>query len=366
MKQDVIACSRGEQPGKILSKETLNNRWLIEQASGIDPVKDTRAAFLEAYRALGIDFVNRVPEKNCPEPLPPGESVEFDHNYKLSSLGLYDTFYRYRYPYERVDQFLEGAGPELLEYGKLRTPVPHPLELEDIRLREGILGDTGFYYCQLYTTLFMWGIEYLGWEVFMMALALDPEQLEHRFLQPAFEQTLRLTDILLESESPYLFFHDDIATGSGLACQKSWLEEYIFPRYRLLWEQVHEKGKQVIFVCDGNITDVLEEIRDTGVDGVMLENPATPFEKILQVFHDKLVIGGIDTAVLSNGSPDAVRTHVEVVMEQAEKQKKFALSSCGGLHGGIPEENLEAYFDTRARYGINRADWRWSERKQGI
>lgn len=362
MKSDVIAVSTGKAGAKILSKETLNHPWLIEAASGIDPMKDTQGAFLEAYRVLGIDIINRVPEKNCPEPLPPGESSVYDDTYKISSLGLYDTFYRYRYPYAAVDEFLSRSEPEELDYRALRTPVPHPLDSEDIRMREELLGEIGSYYCQLYTTLFMWGIEYLGWEVFMMALALDPEELDRRFLQPAYEQTLLLTDVLLKADSPYLFFHDDIATSSGLACRKEWMEEYLFPRYQALWDKVHRAGKKVVFVCDGNISDVLEEIRETGVDGVMLENPATPFEKIVDTFQDRLIIGGIDTAVLSNAGPDAVGKHVRAVLEQTKGLKRFALSSCGGLHGGIPKENLEAYFDARTKWGIGRPDWRFSDR----
>lgn len=40
------------------------------------------------------------------------------------------------------------------------------------------------------------------------------------------------------------------------------------------------------------------------------------------------------------------------------KGAKFAISSCVGLHHGIPLTNLEAYFDTSAKYDFNRSDWR--------
>lgn len=357
MKADVFAAAAGTQPHKILSKETLNNRELVLMASGIDPLDNTPEAYRVAYKSLGIDFINRVPDQNCPAPLETGASVKLDDFYMLASLGIYNTCCRYRYPYETVDAFLATNADEPLDYYSLRTPVPHLLKLQDIRIHEGLIGDIGCYYHQLYTTLFMWGIEHLGWEVYMMAIALDPDYVDRHLLEPAFQQTLELTDILLESESPYIFFHDDIATAGGLPCRKEWMEEYLFPRYEKLWAKVHGKGKKVIFVSDGNMTSILKEIADTGVDGVMFESPATPFDFILENFSGKLVIGGIDTSLLGQGTPEKVRTHVHEVMAKAAGHD-FAVSSCGGIHGEIPIENLEAYFDARSDYGINSVDWR--------
>lgn len=353
--------SLGKTPTKILSKETLNHRGLIAMSSGIDPLKNTPEAYKRAYEALGIDFINRVPIENCPNPLVAGTSVNLDENYKLMPLGVYDSYYRYHYPYADVDDFLEIEYIEELDYHKLNTPVPHTLTSEDITQRESAIGDIGYYYYQLYTTLFMWGIEYLGWEVAMMAIALDPKFYDKYFLTPAFRQSLELTDILVKTESPYVFFHDDLATATGLACHRDWMKEYIFPRYPLLWEKVHVAGKKVIFVCDGNVSSILHDIKESGVDGVMLENPATPFEKILDVFDEELVIGGIDTTLLTNCTKKQVEKHVLQVAKMTQG-RNFAFSSCGGIHDGIPIENLEAYFDTRADVGVNRRDWRFCDK----
>lgn len=357
MKRDVLRASIGEHEHKPLCKETLNHRELIIQASGMDPLVHTQNSFLKAYQALGVDFINRVPLSQCPQPQSLGSSEIVDENYSRSSLGVYDTWYRYHYPYSTVDEFLSKQSEEVLNYDQLRTPVPHPLHIEDIRSREKAVGDIGMYFCQLYTTLFMWGVEYLGWEVFMMATVLEPEAFDRKFLKPAFVETLRLTDILLESESPYLFFHDDLATANSLACSRDWMKQYLFERYTYLFEKVHVKGKQVVFVCDGNCTEVLGDLRDAGVDAVMLESPATKLENIADVFGDRLIIGGVDTSILANGTPDQVSHHVHEIVRNM-KDSQFAISSCGGLHGGIPLQNLEAYFDTRADYGFNGFKWR--------
>ena len=46
----------------------------------------------------------------------------------------------------------------------------------------------------------------------------------------------------------------------------------------------------------------LKPLRELGVDGVMLENPATDFSSILEHFNDRIIIGGADTKLLTFGS----------------------------------------------------------------
>ena len=44
--------------------------------------------------------------------------------------------------------------------------------------------------------------------------------------------------------------------------------------------------------------------------------------------------------------------------ERAASYPGFCMASGGGLHGNVPLENLEAYFDARAEIGANPKDWR--------
>ena len=357
MKQDVLELAAGRKPAKGPSKETLNHPDLIRLASGIDPYADTLRAYLAAYQALGIDLVNRVPEANAPPPPEPGTTRDLGNGYVLSPLGVYGTASRVRYPFEDVEEFFRAGGIHL-DYHQLVTPVPHRLDLEVIRRKDELLGDAGVYYYQLYTTLFMWGVEALGWEVFMLAAALDPQGFDERFLQPAFEASLALTATLCDAESPLVFFHDDLADARGPVFAPDWYERYIFPRYPELFAPVHAAGKKVIFVADGNMEAFLEPLRNTGVDGVMLENPATSFEAVIRAFGDRIVIGGVETRRLSFDPPEAVRAHVLEVHARTRELPGFVMSTPGGIHGSIPLANLEAYFDARVETGHTPPGWR--------
>ncbi|HUV08152.1 MAG TPA: uroporphyrinogen decarboxylase family protein [Spirochaetia bacterium] len=357
MKEDVLALWNLKKARKGASKETLNHAPLIRLASGLDPLKSSREAYLRAYEALGIDIINRVPEENAPPPLEPGQVVEMGEGHKRSYLGLYDTVFRERYPFKDVDEFF-SAGRVEPDYRRLLTPVPHKLDLPTIKRKEGLVGDRGIYYYMLYTTLFMWGVEFLGWDVFMMAVALDPERFKEGFLDRVFDESLRLIEELCTTDCPFVFCHDDLADARGPVFQPSWYERYIFPRYPELWKPVKDAGKKVIFVADGNMEVFLPVLRETGVDGVMLENPATPIERIIEFFGDRIIIGGVETGLLTFGSPREIRKHVLDVHEKTRGIAGFALSTPGGIHGNIPLENLEAYFDARVETGHTYEGWR--------
>ena len=363
MKEDVLAMVNGHRNDKAPSKETLNHPGLITMASGLDPYLDTKEAYLRAYEYLGIDIVNRVPNQNAPIPLKEGKSRDLGNDYIQTSLGMYDTVCRKKYPFSSVESFLSAKPKEINpSYEKLITPVPHKCTTDDIALREKILGDRGVYYYQLYTTLFMWGVEYLGWETYMMASALDEQFLKEQFLDKVLPLSLELTKIQCESTSPFVFHHDDLADARGPVFQPSWYEKYIFPSYQTLWNPVKNAGKKLIFVADGNMAPFFDQLIEVGVDGVMLENPATDFDAILEAFNDKIIIGGVDTRILTFHTPDLIRKHIKELHQKVEGIPGFVLSTPGGLHGNIPLDNLEAYFNIRAELGYTPENWKWESR----
>lgn len=361
MKRDAENWAKGSRGAKLVSKETLNHRGLIERVSGLDVYQQTPEAYRRAYEALGIDIVNRVPLTNAPAPTPPGETLPVPGRpYERGSLGVYDTVMRNAYlcPTPEDIWSLDMAD---LSYQDLLVPVPHPCAADDIRGREMALGDVGLYYPMLYTTLFMWPVELLGWEVFMLAAAMEPERFHEHFLLPCVARSTAIVTAMAEaSDSPFVFVHDDLADARGPVFRPQWYDDCILPHYPEIWGRAKELGKKIIFVADGNMEAFLPQLLDAGVDGLMFENPATSLDAVIAHFGQpgRFMIGGIDTAKLSTGSPESVQAMVRAVHEKTRDCPGFAIASCGGLHDGIPLANLEAYFDARAEIGATPPDWR--------
>jgi len=362
MKSDVTAWSAGRQTGKRVSKETLNNRALIETVSGLDVYRHTAEAYSRAYAALGIDIVNRVPTENAPEPTPEGTVRQHPEHtdYDLAPLGVFDTACRRRYACRDVDE-VWSFDISSLRYADLVTPVPHPCNAADIANREQALGDIGLYYPMLYTTLFMWPVEVFGWEIFMSAAMEDPERFHTQILLPFARHSRALVaEMVRGSDTPLLFVHDDLCEARGPVFPPDWYERYIFPHYAEILAPARAAGRRVVLVADGNLTLFLPRLRDLGFDGLMFESPATPLEAVLSVFDrpDHLLVGGAETLTLTCGTPDAVKDMVRRAAALTADRPGFALASGGGLHDNIPFENLEAYFDARAECGFTPPDWR--------
>jgi hypothetical protein len=239
MKTAVIKWLEGRPTRKLPSKETLNHPGIIELVSGRDPFRETPEAFSNAYEALGIDIINVVPEDNAPPPARPGQVImRKGGQVQESYLGVFNSSSRVRFPYQTVEDFWD-ADVSSLDYANLHLPGAQycmRCTREAIERKMSSIGETGLYYYQMYTTLFMWGVEALGWEIFMLAAAGDPERFERHFLNPMFEKTKSIVTLLSDLNSPFVFCHDDIAMATGPVFRPDWYRTYIFPRYAALWK----------------------------------------------------------------------------------------------------------------------------------
>ncbi len=363
MRADVLHWLEGNPTDKRPSKETLNHPGIIELVSGRDVFKETPEAFLRTYEALGIDIINMAPEENAPPPAKPGQVItRKGGRVQESYLGVFNTTSRMKFPYKTVEDFWK-ADISSLDYADLDLPGAQyfmPCTREAIERKMAFVGEVGLYYYQLYTTLFMWGVEALGWEIFMLAAGMDPERFDQHFLEPVFRKSRDIVTMLSELDSPWVFCHDDIAMTTGPAFRPDWYRTYIFPRYAELWDIPHARGKKIFFVADGKLDWAFEALRDSGCDGVMFESPATDLDAVVDIWGDAFFIGGIDAQILTRGTPDQVRRHVADVHHKTCECKGFALCCPGGLFGNIPLENLEAYFDARVEFGYTKPDWRQS------
>ena len=225
MKSDVLRWLSGQPGRKLPSKETLNHPELIELASGLNVRHDTADAYRLAYEALGIDIINIVPESNTPPALASGQvATRANGRVQASYLGVYDSSCRVHFPFQTTEAFWL-ADTEAITYDQLDLPGAQylmPCTSESITRKSELIGEVGLYYYQLYTTLFMWGVEALGWEIFMLAATEDPRRFDAHFLKPMFEKSKKIIEMLSDLNTPWVFCHDDIATATGAVFHPDW------------------------------------------------------------------------------------------------------------------------------------------------
>jgi hypothetical protein len=352
VRADVLAALSGDFPSRIPTKETLNHPGLVSRVSGLDPWEQPADAFAAAWRKLSIDVHVAAPASAARPRVPGGTWVE--DGWRYADIGVFPTSVRVSY----LDDLDHARDDWIYAYDPRRDDVDPVVLGRDLAAAHASFrarfGDLAVHYHLYYTTLFMWPIVTFDWEPFLAAAALDPERFDRCFWQPWAEISRRNVEALAAMGEEVVFVHDDLATSRGPVFSPAFYDRWIFPRYGRIIEPAVRAGRRIVFVSDGNIDAFLERLLELPIAGIMYENPATPFDRVLATWGEagRGFIGGIDTALLARAAPGEVAAHTRAVIERGRRYPGFVLSSCGGLYGDVPLENLLAYFGTRDRMGI--------------
>jgi hypothetical protein len=214
-------------------------------------------------------------------------------------------------------------------------------------------GDLAVMYSLYYTTLFQWPIVMFDWEPFLYAAGSDPERFDDHLWKPWAEISRKQFEAMAAMDEEVVFCHDDLTMSTGPVFRPDFYEKYIFSKYPRIMEPAVRAGKKIVLVCDGNLSVFLERLLELPIAGIMYENPATPYERVLETWGKagRAFIGGTATGILTNGTPDEVRSHTRDVIERGRKYPGFIISSCGQLPGNIPMQNILTYFETRNELG---------------
>ncbi|MBA7557340.1 hypothetical protein ES705_50088 [subsurface metagenome] len=202
-----------------------------------------------------------------------------------------------------------------------------------------------------YTTAFMWPIVIFGWELFLEAGGLYPDEmgaLIRRFAQI----TRRYSEYVAESNYPFASFHDDIAMASGPVFRPEWYRKYIFPLYEEIYEPLRKAGKPIIFLSDGNLGPFLEDIKKLNPDGLSFEINTDLNAAVKTLGKGKIYSGNIDCRVMQFGKKEDIYKEVRRVAEVAKDIPGFILYCSNCINANISLENVYHYFDAIEKYRV--------------
>lgn len=138
---------------------------------------------------------------------------------------------------------------------------------------QDLLGDQavveGFFYLHPFTYLLV----HVGWPHLARLALEDPDVLD-RLIQQWCEVIAKYLTAWSNVGIRVLEAHDDIATENGPAMSPRWFRERMLPHYADLWKPLKEKGVKVLFVSDGDVTQLMDGLAEAGVDGFVIEGDA--------------------------------------------------------------------------------------------
>lgn len=361
-RERALRALRLEPTDRIPHWESLSNPDFEQLVTGIDPWQHPQLARRKMLQLLPQD-VGSVPTDDEPlEKLPEGQLTlvtetgaraarwgaghtwhwDWGKHFKtLEDVLAYD-------PLAHMDQRNTGVVSELdyrLSVDELAAEFQRDLDASRAATGAVALVTGGFY-----DTLFMWPLLTFGWELFL-ELAGWREAETASLLARFAERSRKVFQAYARTDVEVVTSHDDICYAKGPTFSPAWLRRMIYPYYEEFWGYLKAAGKKVIFICDGNVTQVSDDIFACGADGIRSE-PFTDWRAIAAKHPDKVVVGDGDNRVISSGNREAIFAMVGQMAAWGKRYPGYFFDCGNHLPWNLPPQGIRDYFDASDKYGM--------------
>ena len=145
------------------------------------------------------------------------------------------------------------------------------------------------------------------------------------------------------------FVTDDWGTQASLMISPRMWRKFFAARYRRICDEAHRWNMDVIFHSCGNVTQIVGDLIDAGVDVLdPLQPEAMDLAQIAREYGGKVVFcGGISDQEIVSLTPAQVSDHVHRVIDTLGKAfgNAYIVAPSNTLTPEIPIENLQALFE---------------------
>ena len=149
-----------------------------------------------------------------------------------------------------------------------------------------------------------------------------------------------------------IWMGDDLGSKNATMVDPGFLREAIFPWYRKYAELAHGTGRLFLLHSCGNLTLIMDDLIELGVDGKhSFEDAIMPVEQIKARWGDRMaILGGVDVDLLSRGSESDVRARTEAILRTCAPDGGFACGSGNSIPNYAKPANFLAMLETVHRF----------------
>lgn len=239
------------------------------------------------------------------------------------------------------------------EFENFRWPQPDEIKFTWFEEAHHILPENMKIVAQ-YGDIFTWVWDFMGFETFSFALIDNPD-----LIKAMFDKIGSIVYYLFEKMADYdkvgaLFYSDDIAINTGLFVAPNVYEQYLFPWMKKIGDLCQHHDYPFIYHTDGNIWQVLEDIKSCGVNAIHPIEPQAMDIKKLKQKYGKLfcLIGNVDVDLLSRGSREQVVDRVKYLLREIAPGGGYCLGSGNSVPEYVSPENFAAMVETVRELGM--------------
>jgi len=193
----------------------------------------------------------------------------------------------------------------------------------------------------------------MGFETFCYKLAEDPSLVEAMF-DKIFEIVHQeYEDAIRRDSVGAIWYLDDIGVKDRLMVSPALLRKALFPKMKIFAEGCRRREIPLIYHTDGNVSQVLPEIIDIGINAL---HPIDPlgmdiYEVKKSVAGKLCLLGNIEVDLLLRGTPAEIEEDTKRHIEILGPGGGYVLGSSNSIHRTIQLENYRAMIETTMKYG---------------
>ncbi len=195
----------------------------------------------------------------------------------------------------------------------------------------------------------------LGFENCLMDFIIEPE-LVKEIMEMSIEYSLKVARNMKSLGIDIIGCLDDIADSKGPFMGPDMYREQILPHFKKFITLCHALGLKVIKHSDGNLNPILDDLLNSGIDGL---DPIDPMgnmdiKSIKQKFGNRVALkGNIDCVwTLVSGSIEQVEEDVIKCLKDGMPGGNFIISSSNSIHKSINPDNYKHMLYCIRKYGV--------------
>ena len=127
--------------------------------------------------------------------------------------------------------------------------------------------------------------------------------------------------------------------------------EFIYPSYRKIFQRIRETGTHVYFHSDGHIVEVIDQLINTGVSVLNIQDRVNGLENIKFLCKGKVCVDvDIDRQYLVPfGRPKEIKEHIRLIVEELA-MRKGGLMIEAEVHPPTSLRNIKAIIEAMEQY----------------
>lgn len=182
---------------------------------------------------------------------------------------------------------------------------------------------------------------------------MDEEPKLFELIEQLSDFNLQLVKNFVDAGAASIAYPEDLGMQVGPMLSQDLFQTYIKPSYMKIMKPARDAGIPIHMHSDGDVRTLLDDIVDSGVEVVNIQDLVNGIDWIAEKFRGKICVDlDIDRqAITPCGTPKQID---DLIFEEVRKigTKDGGLLLTFGLYPGTPLENVKAVMDAMEKYAF--------------